>query len=126
MARTIPGHRPQPETGGCPTNRGYGRHTKLWRRICILRFTLCVVKMIPLVCLKIQGGDVSSIMFTSSASDQTNLIPKSTVPYKQLILENSPDKTRESCPLQSTTFCDPCNAASVKYLIQISKKNLKN
>lgn len=57
-----------PRTGGCATNRGCGRHTKLWRSIC---FSLCVVQMITLACLKIQGGDVSSII-TSSVSDKSN------------------------------------------------------
>lgn len=78
--------------------------------------------MITSACLKIQGRDVSSIMFTFSESDKMNSIPESTVPFKQLTLENSPDKTRESCPLQPTTFCNACNAASVKYHIQMSKK----
>lgn len=98
--------------GGCPTDRGCGNTPHCGE----------VSESSASACLKIQGGDVRSIMFTFSESDKMISIPESTVPYKQLTLENSPYKTRESCPLQPTTFCNACNASSVKYLIQMSKK----
>lgn len=102
--------------GGCPTKRGCGRHTKPWRSICILSFSWCAVKMITLACLNIQGRDACSIMFISSVSDKINLIPKSTVPYK-------PWRIPQTKQGRAITFCNACNAASVKYLIQMGKKN---
>lgn len=113
---------------GCRVSRQWERCTEQQCGNHTLSFSLYVVKTTTLICLKSKTNDVSSTMFTSLVSDKMNLIPKPTLPHKELTLGKSPsDKTRKSWPLcghklQHTTFCNVCNAASVKHFIQMKKK----